>query len=694
MGSGGASGVSGSLAPLLGVPLLQTADVRECGDVRGFHAWLVGLSASSINANIDIAPYSGGQQVITSKSGFEDVRLILDGDSGRIQRRNRNIGGSNPDLQWQVDTAFGVRVVFGGTQIINFVDPHYSDFKTWLFGLPAIEVQQLLEYSTATANGASFQIATPRFGARHRLRIANNLAIIEVPAGGTWVPANDVAKVIRDGSGTIVGFEEADNNNAEEIGFVLRGLVSSMLGIPTTTEEWSLAWQEVRGCAAAVSKAASDLIQVLFNPIDSLVTLLKALPALFAAIQYSPTLFLNEVLRGVLKVDDYNAAQTEAQRRELLGQIKCELALSLVGGRALQLLTPTAVGTLAVAASRGDYNRFNNRDGDNGNSGNNTNVPCNSFPTGTPVLMADGTYRAIDQIRSGDLVLAADETTGVWSERVVLDQWSHQDNGQMATVTLADGSQVTATDHHQFWVSNDGAWVDLEDVQTGDSLLTPEGVTEVLGVVLSAPTNTLVWELDVAIDNTFAVHTGTADVLVHNQTRCFEAHAEPAGYSGRPFDELMPDGNVPGTATFDNWWDNLTVDELDYLVLNGGIKDRMVSRIRGTNPNHEWCMCSLMEYFKKNWDISMAEIRAFVTPTADVRGTIPNRIASRDGVRKGTPWAHPTSGFANSPYSREFHDELEELIFTSNTKSDFARNLPALLDDWGVPAGVVPIPNW
>lgn len=39
-------------------------------------------------------------------------------------------------------------------------------------------------------------------------------------------------------------------------------------------------------------------------------------------------------------------------------------------------------------------------------------APCNSFLPGTGVVMADGTIRAIEDVRIGDLVLATDPETG------------------------------------------------------------------------------------------------------------------------------------------------------------------------------------------------------------------------------------------------------------------------------------------
>ena len=108
----------------------------------------------------------------------------------------------------------------------------------------------------------------------------------------------------------------------------------------------------------------------------------------------------------------------------------------------------------------------------------------------------------------------------MWSYETVLDQWSHPDDGQLVTASTVDGGTVTATDHHLFWFDNRGAWVELEDVQPGDTLLTPEGVTTVDSLVVFPANNTTVWELDTTGPDTFTINTGTDDILVHNVNGC------------------------------------------------------------------------------------------------------------------------------------------------------------------------------
>ena len=141
--------------------------------------------------------------------------------------------------------------------------------------------------------------------------------------------------------------------------------------------------------------------------------------------------------------------------------------------------------------------------------------------------MANGHHKHIDQITPGDMVLAYNTDTQQWSNREVINQWSYLDTDQMATLTLTDGSQVSATDHHPFWVADSDAWVDAEDLQPGDNLLTPGGVTTVAEIDLWDSNPTLVWELTVATDHTFTVAAGEHDLLVHNNVCGLDLKVDP-----------------------------------------------------------------------------------------------------------------------------------------------------------------------
>ncbi|MFJ5123396.1 polymorphic toxin-type HINT domain-containing protein [Kitasatospora sp. NPDC088548] len=104
-----------------------------------------------------------------------------------------------------------------------------------------------------------------------------------------------------------------------------------------------------------------------------------------------------------------------------------------------------------------------------------------SFPTGTRVLMGDGTAKPIQDIRQGDKVAAADPLTGESGPREVTNTIYTPDDRDFTelTVTALDGktSTITSTDHHPFWTVNTGQWTDARDLAAGDTLRTDTGAT-------------------------------------------------------------------------------------------------------------------------------------------------------------------------------------------------------------------------
>ncbi len=413
-----------------------------------------------------------------------------------------------------------------------------------------------------------------------------------------------------------------------------------------------------RGCVNVVGdfvKAFWDLVKMLWtDPIDGMKKIL-------AGIKDGIEKFINDPqgtsISALKAIFHYDLIE-QGKYAEWLGTVACEvlfgIALTFVSG-------PGAIAAKILAVSKNVKTvaqAFVKKNGDkDDNDGG-----CNSFPTGTLVLMADGSHKPIDRIRPGDEARAYNTDTGRWSDRTVLDQWSHVDTDEMATVSLTDGSDVEATDHHLFWVDSEGAWVEAEDLQPGDLLLTPDGVTEVAEVGLAKTNGTLVWELSVDEDQTFTVFTGTSDVLVHNESRC-----PPDGYSGRSLDELLPDGKVPTATSFPTyaqWWDDLEVQELKWLLELPEYSKKIRDSVR-PGGMHEWCACSKLLRFKE-WGMTMGGIRAFTTATHRVAGqTTPlKRIDGTpyEGDWVGKPWAHPSSGIPNSSASIAFHRELFELI--------------------------------
>ncbi|TWF85773.1 ricin-type beta-trefoil lectin domain protein [Streptomyces capillispiralis] len=144
----------------------------------------------------------------------------------------------------------------------------------------------------------------------------------------------------------------------------------------------------------------------------------------------------------------------------------------------------------------------------------------NSFPGATRVLMADGSRKAIRDVRVGDLLLAGDPLTGRSDVQPVTDTFRHPTT-RLIDIALTDGA-LTSTAGHRFWVEGKG-WTLVSDLRTGDRLRTPDDTLHAVTGLRdrSGLASREVFDLTVDALHTFYVTTeGTRpqDVLVHNCT--------------------------------------------------------------------------------------------------------------------------------------------------------------------------------
>ncbi|GGQ83684.1 polymorphic toxin-type HINT domain-containing protein [Couchioplanes azureus] len=143
----------------------------------------------------------------------------------------------------------------------------------------------------------------------------------------------------------------------------------------------------------------------------------------------------------------------------------------------------------------------------------------NSFRPDTPVLMGDGSRRAIADVRPGDSVLAGHPVSGMATPKAVTAVHAHRDTALTdVTVTGADGNQhvVHTTDEHPFWVARLQEWVDAEDLTVGTRLSTPDNGEVTVAAVRSFAGDQIMDNLTVADLHTYYVAAGDEAVLVHN----------------------------------------------------------------------------------------------------------------------------------------------------------------------------------
>jgi len=139
------------------------------------------------------------------------------------------------------------------------------------------------------------------------------------------------------------------------------------------------------------------------------------------------------------------------------------------------------------------------------------------FPAGTLVTTAHG-EQAIQTLHVGDLVQSEDPKTGKVEAEAV--QAVIQDPvSPLIAVDLSDGSAITVTADHPFWVDAGAqlagaGWFAAGNLRTGDELRTAAGAHVMVVGLRRNVGYAVVYTLTVARDHTFFV--GSARVLVHN----------------------------------------------------------------------------------------------------------------------------------------------------------------------------------
>ncbi len=143
---------------------------------------------------------------------------------------------------------------------------------------------------------------------------------------------------------------------------------------------------------------------------------------------------------------------------------------------------------------------------------------CNSFPAGTAVLMGDGSRKPIEDVQSGDLVLATDPTGDTPLTRVqpVLSAIVTESDKEFTRLTAENGATVTSTGHHLYWSADRRDWVRADELVPGSRLLDGEGreLTVAGSERLAAEQTT--YDLDVSGIDSYYVGVGERSALVHN----------------------------------------------------------------------------------------------------------------------------------------------------------------------------------
>ena len=496
--------------------------------------WLHGLSLQLADVALGIA-FDGGDASDIAVGIGDSLQSTI--DSGGIEIDGFGTCFQDPDTQptdgEPTPATCGVQAAVGNVDpnritvhktsaapksavlAIDEIDPNNGDgvcaapsaFRDWLFGLEEADVRQ---YTVTTLNGAFYEVSIiPDYypngldlsGYQLRIPAASNRGEI-VALNGLFGPETTelVVYITRGDDLQINGF----------VGFEALYEQTTSAGRSTLDQIISFA----SGCGTAVGEFLSSiqtLILDLWNAesIGAYLTQKWAeFEKIYDAFRHNPAQFFEDFLRELVRLD-----LLEEDPDAWLGAIACDILLAVIsGGVAGAGLRFAGVFVKAANGEIDAWRQSTSRD-ENSQIGS----ICNSFPGETQVLVADGSYSRIDEIRPGDYVISFNFDTSVWEPKLVVDHWSHAERGPPATATLVDQSTVTATHDHLFWVENTQEWTELDQVQSGDMLLTPQGEVTVENVTIGVDSDPwTVWDFTVQDNHNFTVSTGTADVLVHN----------------------------------------------------------------------------------------------------------------------------------------------------------------------------------
>ncbi|BCL14611.1 polymorphic toxin-type HINT domain-containing protein [Micromonospora sagamiensis] len=147
----------------------------------------------------------------------------------------------------------------------------------------------------------------------------------------------------------------------------------------------------------------------------------------------------------------------------------------------------------------------------------------NSFVPGTLVLMADGSHKPIEEISTGDAVLATHPEAGHTTAKTVVATIVGNGEKHLIKVTIDVNGEaapikasVIATEGHPFWVPELREWLPAGDLQVGQLLQTAAGTHVQISAVAQWTEPQQVYNLTVDDIHTYYVLAGKMPLLVHN----------------------------------------------------------------------------------------------------------------------------------------------------------------------------------
>ncbi|MFJ9260147.1 polymorphic toxin-type HINT domain-containing protein [Streptomyces bacillaris] len=144
---------------------------------------------------------------------------------------------------------------------------------------------------------------------------------------------------------------------------------------------------------------------------------------------------------------------------------------------------------------------------------------CHSFLPGTGVLLADGSTKRIEDVETGDPVLATDPGTGETVARTVVASITTEYDKDFTALTVVTDNgheRLVATDTHPFWVPGTEEWVPAGELRAGQRLRTSSGEHVRISAVDRYTEQQRTHDLTVAELHSYYVLAGATPLLVHN----------------------------------------------------------------------------------------------------------------------------------------------------------------------------------
>lgn len=147
---------------------------------------------------------------------------------------------------------------------------------------------------------------------------------------------------------------------------------------------------------------------------------------------------------------------------------------------------------------------------------NDIGIVENCFLAGTKVLMADDTYKNIEEINEGDIVRCYDKESNEFTSGIVTKVFYYTEEEILSDHYLVINKQLCVTLDHKFYLN--GEWIRAEDLKIGDKLfssLTDGIISSIEKIYEKKP----LYDLEIAVYHNYFVAMDTINVLVHNAAK-------------------------------------------------------------------------------------------------------------------------------------------------------------------------------